>query len=52
LESAATECELEDCGTFSINVFVPASITPSTAFCWLALGQGDPGTAQSRFDPV
>src|SRR5262249_18406066 len=48
LESAATECELEDCGTFSINVLVPASITPSTAPpC------GQPAASpQSRLDPV
>src|ERR1700692_1093691 len=51
-ESAATECEPDDCGTFSISLLASASITPSTAACWLAAGQGDPGTLQSRLAPV
>ena len=39
LESAATECDPEDCGTVSIRTLVP-SMTPSTAACWFAFGQG------------
>src|SRR5580692_10110916 len=48
LDAAATECELEDCGTFSIKVLVAASITPRTAPpC------GQPAASpQSRLDPV
>ena len=50
-EFAATECEPDDCGTFSINVLASASTTPSTGVCWVAAGQGDPGTVQSQLDP-
>src|SRR5262245_40690983 len=39
LESAATECDPEDCGTVSIRTLV-LSMTPSTAACWAAVGQG------------
>ena len=39
LESAATECEPDDCGTVSIRTLVP-SITPSTAVCCDAAGHG------------
>src|SRR5207249_1758656 len=39
LESAATECEPDDCGTVSIRTLV-ASITPSTAAWVAAVGQG------------
>jgi hypothetical protein len=39
LESAATECDPEDCGTVSIRTLVP-SITPSTAAWSAAVGQG------------
>src|SRR5262245_14619485 len=39
LESAATECEPDDWGMVSISTLV-ASITPSTAACWAAVGQG------------
>ena len=38
--------------TFSTNVLDSASITPSTAVCWPAVGQGDPGVVQSRLEPV
>src|SRR3954470_20292675 len=38
-ESAATECEPEDCGMVSISTLVP-SITPSTAACSAAVGHG------------
>ena len=47
-KSAATECEFDDCGTFSIKRFVLASMTPSTGVCWFAAGQGVPGLVQSR----
>ena len=50
-ESAATECEPDDCRIFSISTLVP-SITPSTGVCWLAAGQGLPETVQSRLEPV
>src|ERR1700675_1244668 len=43
LESAATECEPEPCGTVSISCLDLASITPSTAACWLAVAQLPPG---------
>src|SRR5262244_3551996 len=44
VKSVATECEPDDCGTVSIRTFLCASITPRTAFCWLAAGHGDPAT--------
>src|SRR5215831_14057265 len=46
--SVATECEPDDCGIFSIRRLVAASTTPSTAFCWLALGHGVPGVAAQQ----
>src|SRR3954468_3689066 len=46
LESAATECEPDDCGIVSISTLV-ASITPRTAAC-----AGQPEGAQLRFEPV
>src|SRR6266850_8343599 len=50
LESAATECDPEDCGMVSIRTLVP-SITPSTAACCAAVGHGG-AVLQFLLDPV